>query len=59
MKKKIVIDKDRLTRESRLFPSLYNNVPTVSNSHQQADCERIIEKVDGYWKITFRDKRTK
>jgi len=59
MKKKIIIDKDRLTRESRLFPSLYNNAPAIGNFQQSADCERIIEKVNGYWKISFRDKGTK
>ena len=59
MKKKIAINKDKLTRESRLFPSLYNNSLACSNFQQPADRERIIEKVNGYWKITFRNKGAK
>ncbi len=55
MKKKVIVNRQKLTREENLFPKV--NEAEKTKSFQPQSRHHSIEKFNGYWKINFRDKR--
>lgn len=55
MKKNVVINKDKLTRESHLFSKTSNS--DAKDQYAKKEGERIIEKHGAFLKITWREKK--
>ncbi|MES2265520.1 MAG: hypothetical protein V4520_02090 [Bacteroidota bacterium] len=55
MKKKVIINRQKLTREANLFPTLNQGIQNSCTFVPFAK-EHSIEKVNGFWKINFKNK---
>lgn len=55
MKKKIIVNSQKLTREANLFPVERKKEDLIFFKPQAKN--HCVEKLNGYWKINFKDKK--
>ena len=56
MKKKVIVNRQKLTREANLFPTVINGAEKSIPFQPQAK-NHTIEKFNGYWKVSFKNKK--